>query len=44
MIRGTANVLDASVTQPFGQVASDIAGTVVGQEPGEMDPENETVG
>ena len=36
MIRGTANVLDASVTQPFGQVAGDIAGTVVGQEPGPL--------
>ena len=34
MIGSTTNVLDAPVTEPFGQVARDITRTVVGQEPG----------
>ena len=36
MIRRTAQVLDAAVAKPFGQVASEITRTVVGQQPGSI--------
>ncbi len=33
MIRGAANVLHISIAEPFGEVAGDIAGPFVGQQP-----------
>ena len=33
MVRGTANMFDFAITEPFGQVAGDVAGAVIGQEP-----------
>ena len=33
MIRRAAKVFDIAVVEPFGQVARDIAGTIVGQQP-----------
>ena len=33
MIGCAAQVLDVAGTEPFGQIAGDVAGTVVGQEP-----------
>ena len=36
MIGRAAKVLDIAVVEPFGQVARNVAGTVVGEQPGSI--------
>ena len=37
MVRGASDMLHALIIEPFGQVAGDIAGSIVRQQPGLMD-------